>query len=101
MLEAVATAGQSLGDFTAELKLLPQVLVNVRTSNAGAAMQDARVRDAVSKAERELAGRGRVLLRPSGTEPLLRVMVEGEQEASVRGFAEAIASAVRLAAQAA
>ena len=95
VLEAVATAGQTLAEFTAELKLLPQVLVNVRTPSAGEAMQHPRVREAVSKAERELSGRGRVLLRPSGTEPLLRVMVEGEQEAAVKGLAESIASAVR------
>ena len=95
VLEAVAIAGQSLADFTRELQLLPQVLVNVRSTEPAATMQDAGVRKAVSQAERELAGRGRVLLRPSGTEPLLRVMVEGENEEKVRALAESIASAAK------
>jgi phosphoglucosamine mutase len=57
------------------------------------------VREAVSRAETELAGRGRVLLRPSGTEPVMRVMVEGEDRANVQKLAEAVAAAVRTAAE--
>jgi len=53
------------------------------------------VKDAVTEAERALDGKGRVLLRPSGTEPLLRVMVEGEDGALVRQCAERIAGVVR------
>jgi phosphoglucosamine mutase len=59
---------------------------------------DAGIRAATAQAEKLLAGRGRVLLRPSGTEPLLRVMVEGADAALVAAQAEAIAAAVRAAA---
>ena len=51
------------------------------------------MRAAVARAEADLAGRGRVLLRPSGTEPVVRVMVEGEDRAHVQGLAESIAAA--------
>jgi len=53
------------------------------------------VQDAVRQAEAALAGRGRVLLRPSGTEPVIRVMVEGEAESEVRALAEIIADSIR------
>jgi phosphoglucosamine mutase len=98
VLEALVAAGQALGDFTRELTLLPQVLVNVRLDRGGDAVADARVREAVASVESQLAGRGRVLLRPSGTEPVIRVMVEGEDAARVRLHAESIAAAVRCAA---
>jgi phosphoglucosamine mutase len=98
-LEALVAAGQTLGDFTRELTLLPQVLVNVRLEPGLDAMSDARVHQAVASAEAQLAGRGRVLLRPSGTEPLIRVMVEGEDAARVRSLADSIADAVRRVAQ--
>ena len=62
-------------------------------------LDGAGVREAVARAEGELAGRGRVLLRPSGTEPVMRVMVEGEDRSHVQKLAEAIAAAVRTAAE--
>jgi phosphoglucosamine mutase len=64
---------------------LPQRLVNVRVRDRGALEQAADVAEAVRVAEQELAGRGRVLVRPSGTEPLVRVMVEApsDEEASL------------------
>jgi len=99
VLEALVAAGQTLADFTRELTLLPQVLLNVRLEPGVDAMSDARVREVVATVESQLAGRGRVLLRPSGTEPVIRVMVEGEDGARVRAHAESIATAVRRAAQ--
>jgi phosphoglucosamine mutase len=57
------------------------------------------VREAVAKAEADLAGRGRVLLRPSGTEPVVRVMVEGENRAHVQQLAADIAAAVKGSAE--
>jgi phosphoglucosamine mutase len=57
------------------------------------------VREATARAEAALAGRGRVLLRPSGTEPVVRVMVEGEDRAHVQSLAESIAAAVKSAGQ--
>ena len=99
VLEALVAAGQALGDFTRELTLLPQVLTNVRLDRGVDAMADASVRQAVASVEKQLDGRGRVLLRPSGTEPVIRVMVEGEDLAKVRALAESIAAAVRGATQ--
>jgi phosphoglucosamine mutase len=94
VLAAVVSAGKSLREYTAELTLLPQVLVNVKLG-AKPDLQSARIKDAVAAAEADLAGRGRVLLRPSGTEPVVRVMVEGEDRAHVQELAERIASAVK------
>ena len=94
VLAAVVSAGKSLRDYTAELTLLPQVLVNVKLA-AKPDLTSARIRDAVAAAEADLAGRGRVLLRPSGTEPVVRVMVEGEDLAHVRELAERVASVVK------
>ncbi len=79
--------------------MYPQVLVNVRVVKEIEYTSHADVRAAVSAAETALDGKGRVLLRPSGTEPLLRVMVEGEDGAAVRHWAEAIAETVRVVAQ--
>ncbi len=98
VLAALVASGQSLGQFTKELRLLPQVLVNVKLA-AKLDLQAAPVREAVARAEADLAGKGRVLLRPSGTEPVVRVMVEGEDRAHVQELANAIAAVVRATAE--
>ena len=98
VLAALTKAGASLGEYTRELVLLPQVLVNVKLAKA-ADLQAPAIREAAARAEAELSGRGRVLLRPSGTEPVVRVMVEGEERAHVQALAESIAAAVREAAE--
>jgi phosphoglucosamine mutase len=97
VLAALVASRQSLAAFTRELKLLPQVLVNVKLGGK-LDLQAAAVREAVAKAEADLAGRGRVLLRPSGTEPVVRVMVEGEDRVHVQALADSIATVVRTAA---
>jgi phosphoglucosamine mutase len=94
VLAAVVAAGRTLGEYTHELTLLPQILVNVKLAGK-LDLQAPAVREAIAQAESDLAGRGRVLLRPSGTEPVVRVMVEGEDRARVQQLAESIASAVR------
>jgi len=98
VLAAVTTSKQSLAQFTADLKLLPQVLVNVRLAGK-VDLQAPAVREAVASAEADLAGRGRVLLRTSGTEPVVRVMVEGENRAHVQELANAIAAVVKASAE--
>jgi phosphoglucosamine mutase len=98
VLAALVASGKSLGEYTRELTLLPQVLVNVKLRGKPA-LQAAPVVEAVARAEAQLAGRGRVLLRPSGTEPVVRVMVEGEDRANVQALAEAIAAVVKATAQ--
>lgn len=96
VLAALVASGQTLREFTRELSLLPQVLVNVKLTG-GFDLQASAVREAVATAESQLNGRGRVLLRPSGTEPVVRVMVEGEDRVHVQALAESVASAVRTA----
>ena len=85
---------QTLEQAVAGLTLYPPVLLNVRVAKGVDCTADTRVRDAVKAAETALGGEGRVLLRPSGTEPLLRVMVEGKENGLVRQWAETIAQTV-------
>jgi phosphoglucosamine mutase len=77
--------------------MFPQVLVNVPVPRGFDWEKDRSIAQARSEAEKSLHGRGRVLLRPSGTEPLLRVMVEGEPKQVVEAAANSIAAAVRRA----
>lgn len=95
VLQAVVRAGVSLLQLRAGLQLFPQTLVNVRFAGGVDPLADPAVQQAVEQAEQALAGRGRVLLRKSGTEPLIRVMVEGHEAALVNAVAEKIAEQVR------
>lgn len=97
VLAALRESGGSLADLLGELVLYPQKLINVPIARGFPWRENREIAQAVEKVEADLAGRGRVLLRPSGTEPLLRVMVEGESAEDVRQAAEAIASVVRSA----
>jgi phosphoglucosamine mutase len=85
-------------DKAGALALFPQVLVNVAVGNQSGVLERPAVRRAVAEAERMLDGSGRVLLRASGTEPVIRVMVEGRSRKDVEHWAERIAAAVRSAA---
>lgn len=78
------------------LTLYPQHLISVRVSDKNAAISDEGVRRRVAEVESEINGRGRVLLRKSGTEPVLRVMVECEGEELCKSYAEGIAEAIRM-----
>ena len=98
VLAAVVGSGQGLKEYTRELTLLPQVLVNVKLKGQPD-LQAAAIREAIARAEVDLAGKGRVLLRASGTEPVVRVMVEGEDRAQVQGLADAIAAVVKATAE--
>ena len=97
VLSALRQRGVTLAEACSDLVFYPQVLVNVRMP-AGFAWSDDPAIDAARRdAEAELGESGRVLLRPSGTEPLLRVMVEGRDAAQVERIARQIASAVEFA----
>ncbi len=98
VLHALRTGKQTLAEAAQNMLLYPQVLINVRIAKGQDCSAHADVQTAVASANTALAGKGRVLLRPSGTEPLLRVMVEGEDGEKVRYWAENIAQAVRAAA---
>ncbi|WP_409422705.1 phosphoglucosamine mutase [Pseudaeromonas sp. ZJS20] len=95
VLRAVRRQGMGLAQLRELVPLFPQVLVNVRFREGQDPVAAPAVQAAVQAAEARLAGRGRVLLRKSGTEPLIRVMVEGEDATLVQGLAETIAEVVR------
>jgi phosphoglucosamine mutase len=97
VLAALRESKKSLAELTADLVMFPQVLVNVPVPPGFDWEKDRSIAQARSEAEKSLNGRGRVLLRPSGTEPLLRVMVEGEPRQVVEAAANLIAAAVRRA----
>jgi phosphoglucosamine mutase len=94
VLAAIQRSQKTLEQLLSGITMLPQVLVNVRFSGEGDPLQNDAVKQAVLNAELKLAGRGRVLLRKSGTEPLIRVMVEGEELALVQSLAQGIADQV-------
>ena len=95
VLTAIVRSGRSLSQLLEDITLFPQTLINVRLK----AGQDWKKNEALAaetrRAEAELAGHGRVLIRPSGTEPLLRVMVEARDEAQARTTAQRLAEAVK------
>ncbi len=95
VLEALQRLNTSLDAICTEVEHYPQVLVNVRLKERRDILGLPAVQDAVFLAEQELAGRGRVLLRPSGTEPLVRVMVEGVDRPQVERLASRLADLVR------
>ncbi|WP_315309127.1 phosphoglucosamine mutase [Pantoea vagans] len=95
VLTAMVRNHMSLHDLCSGMKMLPQVLVNVRFAGEHDPLQSDAVKTVTADVEKALAGRGRVLLRKSGTEPLIRVMVEGENEAQVTELANRIAEQVK------
>ena len=95
VLRALVESGQTLDKLKAGMKKFPQVMINVRLPGKVDISGDEEINSAVADAEKKLDGRGRVLLRPSGTEPLIRVMVEGEDNQLVNSLAEEIAEVVR------
>ena len=94
-LSLAALRGVGLGELAAAMRRYPQVLENVPVREPGALDRSARIREAVQAAERALGASGRVLVRASGTEPVVRVMVEAASEEEARRHARAIAEAVR------
>lgn len=100
VLEALALSGQDLATARGRLKKLPQVMLNVRANGAREALGSPEVEQAMAEVERTLHGRGRVVLRASGTEPLVRVTIEGADAAEVQQLAERLAEVVKSAAQA-
>ena len=95
LLERIATTGQSLQSLASVMTRLPQVLVNVPNVDKARTDADAVLAAAVAEEEAGLGDSGRVLLRPSGTEPLVRVMVEAATADEARGVADRLAEVVR------
>ncbi|KAB0501599.1 phosphoglucosamine mutase [Pseudomonas lini] len=94
VLMALKRRVESLAQSRQALRKCPQVLINVRFGGGASPLEHPKVKEASDRVTQAMAGRGRVLLRKSGTEPLVRVMVEGEDEMQVRGYAEELAKLV-------
>ena len=95
VLEIVRQSGKTLDELAADLKVYPQTLVNIRVAERRPLADLPAVQEEIRQAEKDFNGTGRVLVRFSGTEPLARVMVEGEDIAQVHSVAERIAEAIR------
>ena len=98
LLDVVARSGRTLGDLAdAAMTAYPQVLLNVEVAGSPETRRDIAglIATDLTAAEEHLAGRGRILVRPSGTEPLVRIMVEAESDDEARAIAETLAGAVR------
>src|SRR5690554_561415 len=95
VLEALQNSQQTLRESLRDLTKFPQKMINVQVTDKPKALGSETVKQAVQDAEQVMQGKGRVLLRPSGTEPVIRVMVEGENEALVKAQAEKLAQIVQ------
>src|SRR5690349_3638585 len=100
VLAIMKQTGKSLAELAAPMSKYPQILENVRVAKKIDVNASTAIQGAVKQAELRLNGAGRVVLRPSGTEPVIRVMVEGREEALVRTLAKELAASVAAAAAA-
>ena len=94
LMARMAETGKSLAELASVMTVLPQTLINVPVSDKSRILDDESVTAAIREAEAELGDTGRVLLRPSGTEELFRVMVEAAEEEQARKVAGQLAAAV-------
>lgn len=93
---ALRDSGKKMSDLASVVEILPQVLVNARikNENKNTYMENKEIADAIRKIEEKFAGNGRVLIRPSGTEPLVRVMLEGKDKNEIKEEATALAKMI-------
>jgi len=94
VIRAISDSGKPLAELKLGMSKFPQTMINVRLAKKVDISSNSAINAAVAEAEQKLAGRGRVLLRPSGTEPLIRVMAEGDDQALVEQQVKAIAKIV-------
>jgi phosphoglucosamine mutase len=95
VLRAMVDTGRELADLAAQLTTFPQVLVNVKVKTRTDVNAVPAVAAEIDRVTKEMNGKGRLLIRYSGTEPLLRIMIEGEDDATIKRWAEGIAAVVR------
>jgi phosphoglucosamine mutase len=95
VLRVMAETGRELADLASELVTYPQILLNVTVRERKDLSSVPEIRQAMTRVEERLAGQGRLLVRYSGTEPLLRVMIEGKDQEQIKAWASEIAGAVR------
>ncbi len=99
VLDWLVHSGQSLSDAVGDMEMYPQTMINVPVARRVDPLSIDAIKLSVQSAEAELSDQGRVLLRPSGTEPLIRVMVEGQDESQVQRVASELADTVRASIQ--
>lgn len=92
VLAAVRRSGSTLAELTADLSMFSQVMINVRVASGFSWEDHPSLRRELAAVEREMAGGGRILIRPSGTEPVLRIMVEAEDPQVARGYCDRLAA---------
>jgi len=97
LLNVMKETGKKLSELAAEVQTYPQKLVNIRVSNKNGAMDVPAIKAIIDEVESEMNGDGRILVRPSGTEPLLRVMAEAPSQEKVNLYVDRIASVVKEA----
>ncbi len=95
VLVSLVESGQQLHQAVADVTVMPQVLINVVVSHRFDPLSNPKIKQAIEEVEKELKDKGRVLLRASGTEPLIRVMVEGEDKSEISRLAEKLADTVK------
>ena len=95
-MKAYLDSGKKLSELRDEIQIYPQALVNAGVDNAckAIALEDEEVKSFIGEIEAKMEGSGRVLIRPSGTEPLIRVMLEGEDIDEIQGYAEQVAGLI-------
>jgi phosphoglucosamine mutase len=94
VLAALVDTGMTLSQLRGGMEKYPQTLINVRVSPAKFPLEVDEVKLAIAEAEKELGNEGRILIRKSGTEPLIRVMTEGKDEATITAIAQKVAEKV-------
>lgn len=95
VLQACVATGQTMAQLLSEVQLFPQVLINVRIAKDQKWQDNPQLASAIQEVELQLADTGRVLIRASGTEPLVRVMVEAQDPVLAQSYAEKIAATLR------
>src|SRR5690606_22975973 len=94
LLKVMRETGRSLADLAGQMPRVPLILTKVAVREEGAFARNSRVQDVIREAQAELGAAGRLLVRPSGTEPVIRIMGEGMDDARVRAAVERIASVI-------
>ncbi|MGF3067305.1 phosphoglucosamine mutase [Facklamia sp. P12950] len=95
LMAVMSETGKKLSELAEEVIIYPQKLVNVRVRDKHTVLEEAKVQQAIESVEKEMAGEGRILVRPSGTEPLLRVMAEAPTDELVDKYVHKIADVIR------
>ncbi|HFI0683242.1 TPA: phosphoglucosamine mutase [Streptococcus suis] len=95
LLSVMKETGKSLSELASEVEIFPQLLVNIRVRDKHTVMEEPAVKAIIEQVEAEMNGDGRILVRPSGTEPLLRVMAEASTQEKVQSYVHRIADVIR------